>query len=299
MTMRLGIEGYLERPQFRLDLSLDLDLTKPLGVLGSTGAGKTTLLRAIAGLEPDFEGRITFGSERWSEGTRFGLTPTHRRGIGMVFQDGRLLPGKTVAENLTFASRRARAVASSVSEEEVIRELDLDHLMNQMTESLSGGERQRVALARALLLRPKLLLMDEPLSANDLGHRRHIADCLARWLVADQTPLIYVSHAAHELAQLTTQLLTLEGGTVTTLGETARLLPQTHAGDQPRAHRAVVVGSDLGQGSLTLQWEGAAPFAAEDFHMGDVVMVRPAATEDSGFGASLPPQAKQDENETE
>jgi len=227
------------------------------------------------------------------------LTPTHRRGIGMVFQDGRLLPGKTVAENLTFASRRARAVASSLSEEEVVRELDLGHLMNQMTESLSGGERQRVALARALLLRPKLLLMDEPLSANDLGHRQHIADCLARWLAAEQTPLIYVSHAAHELAQLTTQLLTLKGGTVTTLGETARLLPQTHAGVQTRAHRAVVVGSDPSQGSLTLQWEGAAPFAAEAFRLGDVVKVRPAVTRDSAFGAPLPPQAEQNERETD
>ena len=116
---------------------------------------------------------------------------------------------------------------------------------------------------------------------------------------ADQTPLIYVSHAAHELAQLTTQLLTLEDGTVKTLGETARLLPQTHAGDQARSHLAVVVGSDPGQSSLTLQWQGAAPFAAEDFRVGDVVLVRPEAAVDSGFGASLPPQAEQDENETE
>jgi molybdate transport system ATP-binding protein len=300
MSVRLGIEGHLQRSQFRLDLSLDLDLSQPLGILGSTGAGKTTLLRVIAGLEPDFFGDIAFGAERWSEGTRFDLTPTHRRGLGVAFQDSRLLPGKTVAENLAFARRRARAVESSLSEGEVIQELDLDHLMNQMAESLSGGEQQRVALARALLIRPKLLLMDEPLSANDLTHRQHIASCLARWFTADQTPLIYVSHAARELQQLTTHLLILEGGTVTTVGETATLLPtQALSGDRPAPRRAVVVARDPANGSFTLQWEEAAQSAREVLRVGDTVTIRSDTDDVSDFGAPLPPQADQNEGKTE
>ena len=117
MSARLRIAGQLARNAFSVDLSLDVDLSEPLGVLGPTGAGKTTLLRIVAGLEPDFHGRVevTLDGHRqiWAELDRGDLVPVHRRGVGVVFQDSRLLPGRTVRANLDYAMQRARAVSSS------------------------------------------------------------------------------------------------------------------------------------------------------------------------------------------
>ena len=110
MSRRLVIEGQLERADFALQLALDIELSSPVGLMGATGAGKTTLLRVIAGLEPSFRGRITFCDEVWSDtgdaSARF--IPPHQRGVGVAFQDSRLLPARTVRGNLLFAMRRAR-----------------------------------------------------------------------------------------------------------------------------------------------------------------------------------------------
>ena len=178
MSARLRIAGQLARNAFSVDLSLDVDLSEPLGVLGPTGAGKTTLLRIVAGLEPDFHGRVevTLDGHRqiWAELDRGDLVPVHRRGVGVVFQDSRLLPGRTVRANLDYAMQRARAVSSGHEVDQLVRALAIEPLLAQQVAVLSGGERQRVAIARTLLSQPRLLLMDEPLAANDNAHREEV-----------------------------------------------------------------------------------------------------------------------------
>jgi len=294
MSRQLIIKGCLRRARFTLDLDLDVDLTEPLGILGATGAGKTTLLRVIAGLEPDFSGQVEFCGEIWHDGGHSDQVPTHQRGLGVVFQDGRLLPGRTVERNLAFAQQRARDGDAAVSYEALIEALDLNHLLSEPAEVLSGGERQRAALARALLVRPRLLLLDEPLAANDADHRQQLIAHLAEWLPAAAIPLIYVSHAAHELAQLTRQLIVLERGAVTAQGETHVLLAAQREAinNVAQAVTAVVMSTDSEHNTATLQLDHDAAGAVVS---GERVLLQ-RDPEDSGLGAALQPQPEEDQH---
>ena len=294
MSRQLIIKGSLKRARFTLDLDLDVDLSEPLGILGATGAGKTTLLRVIAGLERDFSGRVEFCGEVWHDGDHFDRVPTHQRGLGVVFQDGRLLPRRTVESNLAFAQQRARNVNAAVSYQALTEALDLNHLLSEPAEVLSGGERQRVALARALLARPRLLLLDEPLAANDADHRQQLIAHLAEWLPAAGIPLVYVSHAAHELAQLTRQLIVLEHGAVSAQGETHVLLAaQNGAIDSAaRSVTARVMSTDSEHNTATLQLDHDAAGAVVS---GERVLLQ-RDPEDSGLGAALQPQPEEDQD---
>lgn len=307
MSRRLVIEGQLERADFALQLALDIELSSPVGLMGATGAGKTTLLRVIAGLEPSFRGRITFCDEVWSDtgdaSARF--IPPHQRGVGVAFQDSRLLPARTVRGNLLFAMRRAREGGLTVTFEDVVQGLYLANLLDQPTESLSGGERQRVALARALLFKPRFLLLDEPLSANDTERRLTMLAQLDTWFSSEPIPVLYVSHAQEELRRLTQQLIIMEQGAVRSRGATEALLNGVtdvdgESSDHSVDEEAIVVVAGGDQLSVVLQRAAGTALAEQpDLAPGDRVLIRRVPPDISGRDFTLQPQSEKDESETD
>ena len=307
MSRRLVIEGQLERADFALQLALDIELSSPVGLMGATGAGKTTLLRVIAGLEPSFRGRITFCDEVWSDtgdaSARF--VPPHQRGVGVAFQDSRLLPARTVRGNLLFAMRRAREGGLTVTFEDVVQGLYLANLLDQPTESLSGGERQRVALARALLFKPRCLLLDEPLSANDTERRLTMLAQLDTWFSSEPIPVLYVSHAQEELRRLTQQLIIMEQGAVRSRGATEALLNGVtdvdgESSDHSVDEEAIVVVASGDQLSVVLQRAAGTALAEQpDLAPGDRVLIRRVPPDISGRDFTLQPQSDKDESETD
>ena len=152
------------------DASLELPDGQVLAVLGPSGCGKSTLLRAVAGLEP-----LVAGTVAW-DGSDLERVPTHKRGFALMFQDGQLFNHLTVARNVGYALRLRRSSGIAARVEELLALVGLEGYADRLPATLSGGERQRVALARCLAVRPRLLLLDEPLSALDTGLRHRLAD---------------------------------------------------------------------------------------------------------------------------
>ena len=212
MMKTLSVQINRALPAFTLDLDTQFSLSGVTGILGPSGAGKTTLLRAIAGLDKQQTGRIQFGDALWFDSDRKMDMPTYQRAVGYVFQDARLLPFTNVAGNLRFADKRSRSRAGPINWDDVVAALDLSSLLERMPAGLSGGERQRVALARALLTRPQLLLLDEPLSANDIQRKKELLPYIRRLSTHFSVPMIYVSHALDEMVALSDRLLVLREG---------------------------------------------------------------------------------------
>ncbi|SPX83865.1 ATP-binding cassette domain-containing protein [Moraxella ovis] len=199
--------------QFRLSLgkkTLDVSLVKSapvVGIFGRSGAGKSSILHALAGIITPTEGYIIIDGQVWFN-DKTNLSPQSRR-VGLVFQDAQLFPHKSVMDNLLFGYNNITPSDRRFSPDEIIELLKLDTLTHRHPKNLSGGEKQRVALGRALLYSPKLLLLDEPLSALDREHKdeilpffEHIRDTLA-------IPMLYVSHDKSEIERLTDELLYL------------------------------------------------------------------------------------------
>ncbi|WGL52861.1 ABC transporter ATP-binding protein [Nocardioides sp. BP30] len=189
------------------DVSLDLPDGQVLAVLGPSGSGKSTLLRAIAGLEP------ATGTIAW-DGRSLAGVPTHKRGFALMFQDGQLFAHLPVAANVGYPLRlrrvprtqRARRVA------ELLALVGLEGYDRRLPGTLSGGERQRVALARALAVEPRLLLLDEPLSALDAGLRERLATDLREILVAAGTTALLVTHDQEEAYAVADRLAVVREG---------------------------------------------------------------------------------------
>jgi molybdate transport system ATP-binding protein len=230
--MKLDCTVELRHPGFALAVDETLELAGITAVMGASGSGKSTLLRALAGLERPARARIALDGEMLHDSAAGLNLPPHRRGIGYVFQDARLFAHRSVAGNLRYAQARARPANGSAPApgwDEVVAALDLSPLLERRTQGLSGGERQRVAIARALLANPRLLLLDEPLSALDAQRRAELLPYIARLPTVFGIPALYVSHAVEEVAQLAGEVLILAAGRVTARGEVHAVLQRPEA----------------------------------------------------------------------
>ena len=169
------------------NINLNLGQNEIIAILGPSGCGKTTLLRTISGLQEQNSGKISL------QGEPIEHVPCEQRGIGMLFQKPVLFPFKDVLGNILFAYQR-KEERNMDDVYSILKEMGLEGKEHQTIETLSGGESQRVVLARALLTNPKLLLLDEPLSALDVDLRRKIAQEMRSTLKARGIPAIHVTH---------------------------------------------------------------------------------------------------------
>ncbi len=183
-------------------------------LFGASGSGKTSVINMIAGLLTPDRGAISLDETTLFDAGKRINVPPHRRRIGYVFQEGRLFPHLSVRQNLDYG-RRMSGVPRDVDEfARVASLLDIGHLLDRRPGHLSGGERQRVAVGRALLMRPKLLLLDEPLASLDAGHKREILPYLMRLRDDAGIPMVYVSHSPAEVRRIATTVVRLDGGQV-------------------------------------------------------------------------------------
>jgi molybdate transport system ATP-binding protein len=187
-------------------------------LFGPSGCGKTTVLRCLAGLERPEEGRIQFGEETWFDAQQDVCLAPEQRGVGFVFQDYALFPHLTVEGNVGYGLCRLSHAERQKQVDHMLTRFDLTQVARHHPRQLSGGQQQRVALARALARRPRLLLLDEPLSALDVTLREALRSELRQWLAACQIPVLLVTHDRTEALALGDELVVMSGGTTVQSG---------------------------------------------------------------------------------
>ena len=261
-VIRAAFRGRLG--QFALDAALEVPARGVTGLFGPSGCGKSTVLRCIAGLSRVADGFFSIDGEVWQDGARF--RPPHQRPIGYVFQEPSLFAHLSVRQNLRYGVPRRppaeHVIPAEVGWDDVVALLGLGALLERSPRHLSGGERQRVAIGRALLSQPRLLLLDEPLSALDQRAKGEILPFLERLHRALSIPVLYVSHDMAELERFADHLLLMEAGRVVASGSLRALecdpaLPLLRARDAAVSLEALVEGYDAGHGLLSLRVGGA------------------------------------------
>ncbi|MCA9752198.1 MAG: molybdenum ABC transporter ATP-binding protein [Gemmatimonadetes bacterium] len=200
-------------PRLDADVTIDAGIT---ALFGPSGAGKTTLLHALAGLVRPERGRIERAGTLLFDSERGVNEPPERRRIGVVFQEPRLFPHRSVRENLRYGAPRADVPRDF---DRAVSLLELDGLLERRPASLSGGEQRRVAIARTLLADPAVMLLDEPLTGLDGARKDRALQLLSDVHREFGLPLVLVSHSLPDILRLTTRIVVLEGGRTIAAGE--------------------------------------------------------------------------------
>lgn len=216
--IELDLEKSLFGPEgkMRLKVSCQIRQGELVGLYGPSGAGKSSILRMISGLMKPDAGRLhVFGKTWFDTDQRVNLKP-QRRNIGMVFQEYALFPNMTVKENLLFALDKGQ---DPVIVSEMLERVGLENLAQKRPLVLSGGQKQRVALARAMVRRPRILLLDEPLSALDMEMRANLQQYMVQFHKDYALTTLLVSHDASEISRMAERVLVLENGKFSFDGE--------------------------------------------------------------------------------
>jgi len=228
---------------FSLDAAFDAPSTGVIGVFGPSGSGKTTLLRCIAGLTRG-TGTVRIGQSTWQDDGAKIFVPAHQRGVGYVSQDANLFPHLDVRANIAYAAQRARG--DSVPPIEPIAErTGITALLARSTGSLSGGERQRVALARALARNPRILLLDEPISALDEPSRREMMQLIESIVAGSSVPVVYVSHSLMEVTRVADTLVWMSAGRVNRWGPVGDVVARIEFGRWRDNDAGVVIDATI------------------------------------------------------
>jgi molybdate transport system ATP-binding protein len=290
----LRAELALTRGEFDLEASLAVGAGECVALVGSSGAGKSTLLRALAGLLRPRTGRITLGESVWLDRAAGVDMPAERRGVGFVFQEYALFPGMSAWRNVAYGIRGGGRRERRRRAGELLERFGLSARAGAHPGELSGGERQRVALARALASEPRVLILDEPLSALDVGTRRTASRELGHVLAAAEIPSLIVTHDFAEAALLADRVAVLDRGRIVQEGTPAELAAAPASAFVADLSGAVVLRGvarggedgltivDLdGGGRLSSVDEAAGPVAASVFPW-EIALER--------LGAGGPPQ---------
>jgi molybdate transport system ATP-binding protein len=243
-----------------IEAALHLPMNAPLitVLFGASGAGKTTVLRCLAGLERPDQGFIQFGHETWHDAGRRIFLPPQKRGIGFLHQDYSLFPHLDVYSNIAYGLIRLPRVKRVERVKRLTDMFQLQGLEGRKPAQLSGGQRQRVALARALAPEPRLMLLDEPLSALDAPTRVQLRSELRELLLRLQIPSFVVTHDRAEAAALGDQLVLMNQGKVIQSGEVEEVFQHPSSLEAARALEfenilpAQVLSQDNGRATLRL-----------------------------------------------
>lgn len=209
--------------EMQLEVDLNIQPETFLTLYGKSGAGKTSVLRMLAGLMPPDQGFISVGEQVWLDTSEKINWSPQLRNPGFVFQDYALFPNMTVQENLEFALHKGQ---KNDRIKELVELVELGDLRHQKPATLSGGQQQRVALARALVQKPKLLMLDEPLSALDLEMRTKLQHYLLRLHQEYKLTTILVSHDIPEILAVSNRVVQMEQGKIIKDGHPNELLQQ-------------------------------------------------------------------------
>ena len=222
--ININIQKMLHGSNGDMPLKVDIQISKSefIALTGLSGSGKTTLLRIIAGLENINEGKIEVDKKTWIDSENKKLfTPIQERRIGYLFQDYALFPNMSVLKNLLFV-KNDKAFAYKLLDMVGLKELE-----TRMPNTLSGGQKQRIALCRALMNQPKILLLDEPLSALDLSMRKKLQDDIKKFHHEFNMTTIMVSHDPSEIYKLSTRVILLDHGKILKDGKAKDVLLKT------------------------------------------------------------------------
>lgn len=269
-TIRIDFRGTLGR--FELNAQFALPARGVIAIFGPSGCGKSAVMRCIAGLNRMDAGLCAVAGEVWQDEKSF--RPVHQRPIGYVFQEANLFPHLSVRRNLMYGHPGATG-AGAITFDEVVALLGIAKLLDRSPRNLSGGERQRVAIGRALLTQPKLLLMDEPLSALDQMTKDEILPYLERLHGALDLPILYITHDMAEVERLADQLVLMRSGRVVAAGWLTELqsdlsLPLSTSRDAAVSFDATVLAQDATDGMATLAVSGGQfLLPAEPLRIGD------------------------------